>query len=246
MVDTRSLNSNERKKINKYMHYILYKTTNLLNEKYYIGVHETKDLNDGYLGSGVALFNAVRKYGKENFSREILETFNNSIDMYNREKVILTSEIINDPLCYNIAYGGTGGSMKQNQKPFNGPHTEETKLLISEKAKARIGEKNGMYGKTHSDETKKLLAKITRERFLGKSKTDKHKKKIAESLMQKYKVIDASENVKIINNLKKWCKDNDIDCTKVYAFVGKGPIKMIERYRSPTREFFENCSIEKI
>jgi len=53
--------------------FILYKTTNLLNGKTYVGIHKTNDLEDGYLGSGIALLVAIRKYGKFNFKREILE-----------------------------------------------------------------------------------------------------------------------------------------------------------------------------
>lgn len=59
--------------------YILYKTTNLINGKTYIGIHKTNNLEDGYLGSGFSLIKAVKKYGKNNFKREVLE-FCNSYD----------------------------------------------------------------------------------------------------------------------------------------------------------------------
>ena len=49
----------------------IYKTTNLVNGKIYIGQHIGK-VNDSYLGSGVVLHNAIRKYGRCNFKREIL------------------------------------------------------------------------------------------------------------------------------------------------------------------------------
>lgn len=54
------------------MYHIVYLTTNLVNNKIYIGVHSTYDLNDDYLGSGFALKKAINKYGKEKFKREIL------------------------------------------------------------------------------------------------------------------------------------------------------------------------------
>ena len=45
--------------------YFIYKTTNLKNEKFYIGAHVTENINDGYLGSGKVLRNSVNYYGKE-------------------------------------------------------------------------------------------------------------------------------------------------------------------------------------
>ena len=55
------------------MYYLIYRTTNLLNGKYYVGAHRTTKKNDDYLGSGVALKRAIKKYGRENFSKEIVE-----------------------------------------------------------------------------------------------------------------------------------------------------------------------------
>jgi hypothetical protein len=54
------------------IYYILYETTNLVNGKKYRGIHKTENLEDGYLGSGYALLESVNKYGKENFTREVL------------------------------------------------------------------------------------------------------------------------------------------------------------------------------
>ena len=55
-----------------HIHYI-YKTTCNVTKRYYIGMHSTTNLEDGYLGSGKRLRYSVRKYGKENHTKEILE-----------------------------------------------------------------------------------------------------------------------------------------------------------------------------
>ena len=58
--------------------YIVYETTNLINGKYYIGVHRKNGKN--YLGSGKILIYAIKKYGRDNFMREILRKFDNKKD----------------------------------------------------------------------------------------------------------------------------------------------------------------------
>lgn len=103
------------------MKYIVYKTTCLVNDKIYIGVHQTNnpDIFDGYLGRGFyknhtkylknpeAPFHfAIIKYGVENFYRETLFIYDNEIDAYNKESELVTLEFINRNDTYNVALGG--------------------------------------------------------------------------------------------------------------------------------------------
>ena len=92
----------------KKFHFI-YKTTNILNNKFYIGMHSTTNLKDGYVGSGTHLRHAIRKYGVANFKFEIIEWCDNREKLIQREKEIITEEYINDVNCYNIKPGGLGG-----------------------------------------------------------------------------------------------------------------------------------------
>jgi hypothetical protein len=86
------------------MFYIIYKTTNTITNKFYIGKHQTNDLNDGYLGSGKLLRRAIQKYGRQNFQREILYIFDNENDMNKKEKeLVVVSEDT-----YNLCDGGQG------------------------------------------------------------------------------------------------------------------------------------------
>lgn len=87
----------------------VYKTTNLINQKYYIGCHCTYKLDDGYLGSGTRIQRSISKYGRENFRLEILEFFETREQALAREKELVTEGLLNDPMCMNLQIGGKGG-----------------------------------------------------------------------------------------------------------------------------------------
>ena len=83
-----------------------YKIMNNINNHYYYGVHCTDNLDDGYMGSGTRLKYAYKKYGMENFTKEILKYFNTMQEAYEYEAEIVTESLVHDPECYNIQCGG--------------------------------------------------------------------------------------------------------------------------------------------
>lgn len=87
-----------------------YKITNNINGHYYYGIHSTDDLNDDYMGSGTRLHYAYKKYGKENFTKEILKFFDTYEDACEYESIIVNETLLKDDSCYNIKLGGLGGS----------------------------------------------------------------------------------------------------------------------------------------
>ena len=89
------------------MYYTIYKIINKINNKYYIGMHKTKNLDDGYMGSGKNILASIKKYGNDNFIKEILFIFDNENEMINKEKELVTEELLNDNLCYNLKLGGS-------------------------------------------------------------------------------------------------------------------------------------------
>jgi len=91
----------------KKFHFI-YRTANNVTGKYYIGMHTTYDIDDGYLGSGTRLRYSIRKYGEDNHSREILEFLDSRIELKKREKDIVNLNEIAKEDCMNFRIGGNG------------------------------------------------------------------------------------------------------------------------------------------
>ena len=94
-----------KKHKNKKYHYF-YKITNNINDHFYYGIHSTDNLNDDYMGSGVRLRHAYKKYGIENFSKEILKFFDSREAAADYELEIVTEELVRDENCYNLIIGG--------------------------------------------------------------------------------------------------------------------------------------------
>lgn len=89
-------------------HHIIYKTTCTVTGSWYIGMHSTDNLNDGYIGSGRRLWKSIKKYGKEHHYCEVLEHLPDRKSLSLREEQIITNEVRSDPLCMNLRNGGTG------------------------------------------------------------------------------------------------------------------------------------------
>lgn len=96
-------------------HNIVYKITNLSNNKIYIGVHKTNNVDDGYVGSGKVILKAIEKYGIENFNKEILYDFNTYQEALDKEKEIVDDEFLQRKDTYNLRRGGSGGFDYINQ-----------------------------------------------------------------------------------------------------------------------------------
>ncbi len=92
----------------KNIHYI-YKTTCNVTGRYYVGMHSTCNLEDGYMGSGKRLRYSIRYHGIENHTKEILEYLPTREELVIREIEIVTNELIAEDLCMNLREGGTGG-----------------------------------------------------------------------------------------------------------------------------------------
>jgi len=165
------------------MKYIIYRTTNIINGKIYIGKHQTKEIEDGYLGSGIALEKAIKKYGKESFKKEVLFIFDTEDEMNQKEKDLVTENFIASNSNYNMGVGGEGGSHFKGKK-----HSEETKIRLSEMAKKQ----------RHSEEAKKKISESNRRRVLS----DETKQKLSEKAKLRFSNVEAKK--KHSDNMKKY------------------------------------------
>jgi hypothetical protein len=180
-------------------YHFIYKTTNILSGRYYIGMHSTDSLDDGYLGSGNRLRLAIRKHGKSNFKREILEFCETRADLKKREKEIVTLDEIAKDECMNLVVGGEGGFISEDGvklgrvkcdeklkekygekfkiviiKNYHSNLTEEEKLIRGKNISN--GQKHSGFdfgspfrGKNHSDQTKKKMSESSKGKGIGES-----------------------------------------------------------------------------
>lgn len=166
------------------LHFV-YKTTNLLNDKIYVGVHSDFSCDYDYLGSGKHISASVEKYGKENFSHEIIAVFHDEEGAYDLESKIVDYEFYSSESTYNLAPGSKPGRV--------GPMLDSTKETISQDNKGRVldikwitnGQENlylkgpyhaeyvatgeWQYGRTISRETKDKMSVV------GKGRPSHHK-----------------------------------------------------------------------
>lgn len=116
----------------QYLYHFIYKTTNLINDKFYVGMHSTFNLDDRYMGSGTQLCYSINKYGRENFKCEILEFLPDRESLRKREHEIVNIELLDNHLSMNICLGGSGaryGTIFPDRK--SSPLSESHKANIS-------------------------------------------------------------------------------------------------------------------
>lgn len=162
-------------------HFIVYKTTNTINNKIYIGQHYTENINDNYIGSGLILLKSIKKYGKDNFIKEIIEECDSFDDMNEKETFWINHFNSFVPNGYNIREGGR-----------NSPMSESTKKILSDarKGKYKMGEDNPNYkAKSFTKETIDKIRNSVIERYKNDptykekiSSTSKNRKRSDESL----------------------------------------------------------------
>lgn len=170
-------------------YYFVYKTTNVLTNRYYIGMHSTDNLDDGYLGSGKRLRYSINKYGAENHKREIIEFLPDRKTMIQKEIEIVSLNEIAKVECINLMVGGQGGrgftveqqkvnAHKSNEKQRELHKNKEWVLKKGEKITKSLkkayseGRREIKFdyewnGRKHSEKTKEKIGKSNSVNHLG-------------------------------------------------------------------------------
>lgn len=155
--------------------YTVYCTSNIITKEIYIGVHKTREPNDDYLGSGKRIQNAIKKYGIENFKKEILFIFDDAETAYRKEAELVNEEFINRKDTYNLKLGGKGGwdhfldFQSRNEKVskvrdyssneyINKLSANATRVNRKMGSKCFGGKRDGFKGKTHTPEVRKRIS----------------------------------------------------------------------------------------
>ena len=143
------------------MIYTVYKITNKINGKEYIGKHQTSDLNDGYMGSGKNLKRAINKHGIENFIKEVLFSFETEEEMNKKESELVTEEYCSRKDTYNICPGGHGGwgyvnATGLNKKEHSPEMIKHIKERLSQSAK----------NQWKSEEFRQLQKQLTKQKHI--------------------------------------------------------------------------------
>lgn len=200
------------RKAKKY-HYI-YRTTCKITNKYYIGLHSASEINDGYLGSGKILKRSVNKYGKDNHIFEILEFCEDRKTLHIKEAEIVNSILLTDPLCMNLATGGSGSKNDTHRKtgwkmpPMSDSHRQNmiiarnNRAPYSEETRKKMSESHKNLVRTDEHKENNRLAVKNSEKFQTKMKSTEHR----QIMSDRTKAAHEKRKAAGLPNKGGWCK----------------------------------------
>lgn len=211
--------------------FTIYKITNKINGKYYIGAHETYNLDDGYMGSGTTIRKAISKYGLDNFEKEYIQFHKSSEEMYLSEKDVIGDLWLNDKLCYNEKPGGIGGwGYVDSYGEKNCMKRKDVVNKVSNSLKEKYKSDSVYAAKLIENLEKATYAAAEKRR--GQTDSEETKRKRAESLKQtargkkpKYLLIDYEGNEFKYATLTECCEIHDLNRNVLYRWLNKGKIE---------------------
>lgn len=226
--------------------YYIYKITNKLNGKIYVGQHKVikKESLNRYLGSGTLIKLAIKKYGKENFIKEILEYCTK--DNVSEREIYWIKKLNARNNNYNISIGGQSGDSTINTVVYNNGKnlkyikigdsipsgyvkgslrcfpTRKSRLLLSKSLKGVNKNKVPWNkGKTKDNDSVKLNAEHARQTIISQGILKGANNPRAKTFI----LIDPSGNkYTVIGGLKNFCKEHNISLCLIRKFIDKCPV----------------------
>jgi hypothetical protein len=203
--------TNEKKRISrcdqrKY-HYI-YKITRD-DGKYYIGLHSTDDLDDGYFGSGQALWKSIKAHGKEKHKKEILEFLPSRKLLIQREEELVNEDVVKDGKSLNLRKGGSYPYRKPDHPNSGKNKSASLKAFYSDieksaEARRRISEKNT--GKKRTQKHKAILSQVCAKTVARLKETGEWARVVEENRIAHTGKIQSKETIDKRNALIKITK----------------------------------------
>lgn len=159
-------------------YHFIYKTACINTGRFYIGMHSTDKMEDGYIGSGQRLWHSIRYHGRENHKIEILEFCQDRKSLSIREREIVNEDLLGNSNCLNLCLGGeigftdnqrSKGAINANNKNWKDPDYAKKMKLVSSKVMNNLwkdqeiskrlleGASKSFKGKTHTEETRRKI-----------------------------------------------------------------------------------------
>jgi len=152
----------------------IYKITNNINGKSYIGLKsKTVEESKNYYGSGTLINKSIDKYGKENFTKEILERNINSHEILNDQEIYWIEYFNTFNNGYNLTKGGQGNLGRVTSEETKAKLRESAKQPCSEETKLKISLSNMGRINKHTPESKAKLSKAATGRIKSQEERDK-------------------------------------------------------------------------
>lgn len=231
--------------------YVIYKITNSINGKIYIGMtnnfeqrmreHKSNAKSDKYKYKS-RLYNSIRKYGWENFDKETIDFAKNKHDAEEKEKYYISLyNSVDKDVGYNIVAGGTGGKTHD----VSGANNPMYGRRYSDEERAKIGSYSR--GVKRSGETKMKISQALK----GRKRSEEHNRNLSKSL--KGKLPKNSHKIKLVNtNTKEVIEFNSeaemervLRCSRKTVLKGrttKNGYKLLESFEEENVETIESIA----